>query len=308
MQIHRTLISALAAAATAAIAHLVFSAAAAYTMASYDKRIFDVRRFPDARDYPALIGGYLVSRGTSGKTVVAGSSFSFGYPFAADLAPAALMDHEPMNASIIGLGLQGVRSIVLCEMRARRLRASHLVVEVPLINEIAALKVYNKPSRGCTESSSGHPTLLRYAIGNPIGLHWAEILTDPYRRATQSAFVSVASVADDYFASAEQFASVKAELYARMADTYSIAKEVSDEAYLFVTPVYIPGVMQAGRDAENVRQQFDFAQSACIDIAGERCIQTQSMLDGAVYYSNLTHLGAAGARELARLTEMTMRR
>lgn len=300
MLIHRILLSVLIAVSTASVAHFAFSVAATYVMLTYDRRIFDVREFPDAGDYATLVGGYLQSRNIRDKTVVAGSSFSFGYPFAAEQSVPALLGPKTINASIIGLGLQGVRTIIVCEMMKRDLRASNLVIEVPLINEVAALKSHNQPSTGCAEIPPDNPTLLQFALKTPIGLQWVDFLTDRYRKA-KSGDISIAPVPDDYFATPEQFASVKNELRARMADTYALAGEVSDEAYLFVTPVYIPGVAEAGRDAENVRQQFDFAQSACIDIAGDRCIRTDTMLEDPSLYSNLTHLGSEGAADLANL-------
>ncbi|EDQ34852.1 hypothetical protein HPDFL43_01605 [Hoeflea phototrophica DFL-43] len=304
MLIARILFSTFIAAATAGVAHVAFSAAATYMMTSYDKRMFDVREFPDGGDYAALVGGYLQSRNIRDKTVVAGSSFSFGYPFAAELSTATLMGAGTVNASVIGFGLEGIGKIVLCEMRKRSLRASRLVVEVPLINEVAAIKAYTRPYADCPPVS---PTLLQFALEAPIGLQWVDLLTDRYRSAIPNEKISIAPVPDDYFATAEQFAAIKDELHARMADTYALAREVSDEAYLFVTPVYIPGVAEAGRDAENVRRQFDFAQSACIDIAGDRCIRTDTMLEEPAYYSNLTHLGSEGATYLAHLVNSRMR-
>ena len=302
MLIKRILFSVFVAAVTAGLTHFAFSVAATYMMTSYDTRIFDVREFPDGGDYGALVGGYLQSRGIRDKTVVAGSSFMFGYPYAAELSAPALLGTDTINASIIGLGLQGVRTIIVCEMRKRNLRASRMVIEAPLINEIAALKRRNQPSSGCDETSPDSPTLLEFALETPIGLQWVDFLTDRYREA-KSGTIAVGTVPDDYFATPEQFASAKDELRARMADTYTLAGEVSDEAYIFVTPVYIPGVAEAGRDAENVRHQFDFAQSACVEIAGDRCIRTDTMLEEPAYFSNLTHLGSDGAAYLARLVK-----
>ncbi|MCB1468001.1 MAG: hypothetical protein KDK08_12870 [Rhizobiaceae bacterium] len=286
--------------------HLLFSAAAAYTMASYEQRIFDVRQFPDHCDHSTLVGAYLESREATGKTVVAGSSFAFGYPFASELSFPAYMTEKPINASVIGIGLSGITSNTINEIKERGLRPSRLIVEIPLINEVGAL--IRPRTSGKTCSDLGKRSLLRYALASPVSLQWYSLLTDPYRGAVASGPISIAPVPDDYFATTDQFEQAKRDLRTNIEAAFASASAVADNAFLFVTPVYVPGVDQAGRDGESIRRQFDFAQSACVEVAGDRCIMTDHMLDNPAYFTNITHIGPDGAAYLADIIEASVDR
>lgn len=92
-----------------------------------------------------------------------------------------------------------------------------------------------------------------------------------------------------------------------MEDAYEMAESVANDAYLFVTPVYLSAIAEAGHDPDNIRAQLEFAQRACVEIAGPRCILTDAMWEERSYYSNITHLNGTGGAYLGRLVTGAIR-
>lgn len=291
------LYSALFAIGAAACAHVAVSAFAAYVIGTFNQRIFDVRTF-DSPVFPSLIGGYIESQQPLGGLAV-GSSFTYGYPYAEDLTFPAVAGVT--NVSVLSGDLAMSYHAALCEMKARGIRAKSLILEVPLVNDIYSLVHYNRRPMVCDETV--RKSLFAFALGKPIGLGWYDKFADTSTLRERGKDIQIIDVAPGYFASRSDFERVRQELRDRMQANYDLAKEVADEAFLFITPVYVPGIAEAGDDPQKVREQFQFAQAACSEIAGDRCLPTDDFLDRRDLYFNLTHLNADGAQvfgELAR--------
>lgn len=294
-------ISGLIATLAAGAMHLAFSAGAAFTMTSYKDRIFDVREFPHPSDFAPLVGGYVQALPAS--TVVAGSSFSFGYPLSADKTLASGLP-DTVNASVVGGGFDLITETILCEIKARGLRPKAIVLEVPLINEVYNIGKNGVRPIACAETA--HPSLLSFALGYPVGTQWFDLLTDPYSD-TRDRSIQIQPVFQGYFVTREQFEAGKTTLRERMRATYLLGSESADAVYMFVTPVYIPGITDAGDDPQKVLEQFKFAEQACMEIAGSRCISTADMLDQRDFYSNITHINGVGAAFLRDLIGAALR-
>lgn len=302
-------LKAAAALLAAALLHVAISFAAATVAASYSKRVFKTSEF-GGKNLAVLVGSYIEARLENDKSIIAGgSSFSFGYPFPAEFAwPAQLGEQlrEPVvNAGVIASGADGIRQAVMCQMSARGLKTKTLILEVPLVNELSSLKA----SRGGpTCSIQDRRSLVRFALENAIGLKWVDALRDEYAATADRPEIAIAPLPDNYFATPDHFERVKDVFAQNMAFDFAKAKEVAAYVYLFVTPVYIPGVAEGGGDAAEVERQFKFAEAACVEIAADRCIETGSMLFTRELYANLTHLNRAGHAEMARLVAATLAR
>lgn len=278
------------AALSAGLVQLGISAAAAYAMANYGERIFNVRLFPEATDFPPLVGGFLAANQSA--TVVVGSSFSFGYPFPATMTISSGLK-DTINASVVGAGLEVINTSILCEMAAREIRPKTIVLEVPLINELSRIATGSIGPLACPVDGN-HPSLLGFALRYPAGTQWFKLLNDPFSD-DRDRKLAINQARDGYFITKEQFEDAKAPLASRISETYGRARALADDVYMFITPIYVPGVASAGDDPEKVQEQYDFAAALCREIAGPNCIDTRSMLREPSYYSNITHLNGAGA-------------
>ncbi len=284
----------------AAAAHLAFSVGAAYVMANYGPRAVDISVFPRRiLDAPDLIGGYAQANVTPGMTIVAGSSFSFGYPFPATLSFPYALSPDVKNLSAVGAGLSLIVRAQLCEMKARKIHAKAIIVEVPLVNETYEITHYSHKPPNCSDEP--RRSLFGYAVRQFIGLKWFKLLDDPYSDTADSKKINIEKVKSDYFVSQQEFDDARPLLTQHMQIAFELTRELADEAYLFVTPVYIDGVAQAGDDPARVLEQYEFAQQECRAIAGDHCIDTSDMLHRIEFYMNLTHINGTGAAYLGKV-------
>lgn len=127
------ILSLLVATVAAGLTHVAVSVTAAYVMSGCGRRIFNVQAFQKQDHFSALVGGYLDANPAS--TVTVGSSFSFGYPFPAEMTLSSGLP-DTVNASVVGAGLDTINISILCEMKARSIRPRTIILEVPLINEV----------------------------------------------------------------------------------------------------------------------------------------------------------------------------
>lgn len=262
-------------------------------MMSYDERIFDVRAF-ESPLYASLIGGYLESRDGKIDRLAIGSSFTYGYPFAPEFAyPTAI---GAVNAGVLSGDLEMSFHASLCEMRARNIRAQKLILEIPIVNEAYTLVHYSRRPMQCDEGRRA--SLFEFALLRPWGLQWLGMVSDPHQVRLEGP-VDIKTVDPGYFVDLDEFEPFRKEFTDRLRANYTLAQQVSDEAFLFVSPIYIGGIEAAGDDPIKVRALFDIAQSACIDVAGDRCIRTDGYLDNPAFYANLTHMNITGLKQFA---------
>lgn len=303
----------------AALVHLVFSAGVALAaQRCYPERIFDVRRISDG-PHDQLIGAYLASaRSNPVDTVFVGSSFTFGYPWSDEVTFASLYGkvagQRVLNVSIVGANTEDLCEDVLRELNRVGMTPGSIVIEFPLINETKQLLL---PEEGQamaitprqTDSGIGAAphSLFSFVLRRPLGVDWIRLLWSPYARSQPERNVSITRVPDDYFASSDDFERIKEELAARMRTVLTMAAGVTENVYLFVTPVYPEGVERAGSDKANIERQLRFAQAECRQLAGEKCIDTMGLAAESGSYYNLTHLNKKGHADFAALLSRSMK-
>lgn len=274
----------------------------------FPARIYNAQNFPDSFRRWELVGAYLSAKVTPESSIAVGSSLTFGTPWMAEAAfpsKAGLL-----NVSVVGGSLESARTWTFCEMQERTIRAKRIVLEVPLVNELAWMGAPARPSVPFDAPCPtwAHPDLFNIALDRPIGAGWARALTDDSQMIESARPIAIVTVDDNYFLRSDRFEEVKQELAGRIAETARMASTVADEVYLFISPAYIPGIAEAGQDAEAVRRQFDFAQSVCEDVAGSRCIDSGPLLDDRAAYHNITHLSPDGHSKMAALVRQVFDR
>lgn len=289
----------------AAAAHLAVSVAFSVAASSQSARMLRVQNF-QTPEWMHVASGYLRAN-ASARIVAMGSSFTYGYGLFDDAAYPAVLARllgEPvLNASIVAASMRGEQFVLCAETIHRR----PVILEVPLVNETASFRGHPVPAGldPCPPWATG--TFLGLALGNIRGLAWVAALGDTDARADQGGSVRVGRLPDDYFASADEFHRVEPAIAQRMAQLYDAAAAHADQVYMLVTPVYLPGVSQAGQNAANVEAQFRAVEADCRRLAGPRCISTAGFVDRPDLFSNLTHLNAAGHAALAEAVAAALR-
>jgi hypothetical protein len=289
----------------AAAAYLVASAALAVAISATNReRIYDIREFnPEGFNPPLLAGAYLSRMVTPESVVFVGSSFTFGYPFAAAAsmpsAFAARTGLPTVNASVIGASIEGIERYFLCEMQRRNLRARAIVVEIPLINEAHFMKSVlpqNLTRRGeCMEGWT--PSLITMIATHP-SLVWLRRAGDDYSLNGDETH-PITPIPDDYLSTPDHFNRIKQSLSIRIGDVLAEAGNHADAVYAFTTPASLDRVEKGGHLAIELRRQLAFGEAECVARLGPRCVRTADLSDRPELFYNVAHMNRAGNTALA---------
>jgi hypothetical protein len=304
-----------AAAAVSVLLHGVVAVAASTAMrVMYPHRIYNVRAWSDEGNLRyRLVGSFLREHVPSDRPVVAfvGSSVTYGYPWAEPFVFSRLFadarpDATVVNASIVAADITGINEWVICAARRNNVRVRALVLELPVVNTTAHfIRLREQGLRGghlaACEAGETDPGYLRLAVAEPRGLGWLTFLsrTDASERIEGS--IRLMPVPDDYFASAEKFASIREDYALGIRRLLTNALQVADTVYAFPSPVFVDGLAEIGRDPVMLAEQLAATDAACAEVPGVRCLDTARLWADRSLYINLTHLNQAGHRATAEL-------
>jgi hypothetical protein len=303
------------AAVVAVLLHGVVAVAASTAMrVMYPHRIYNVRAWSDEGTLRyRLVGSFLREHVSPDSPVVAfvGSSVTYGYPWAEPLVFSRLFanarpDATVVNASIVAADITGINDWVICAARRNNVRLRAVVLEIPVVNTTAHfIRLREEGRRGghlaACEAGETDPGYLRLAVTEPRGLGWFTFLsrTDAAERIESP--IRLVPVPDDYFASAEKFASIREEYALGIKRLLNNALQVADTVYAFPSPVFIAGLAEIGRDPLMIAEQLAVTDAACAEVPGVRCLDTARLWADRSLYINLTHLNQAGHRATADL-------
>ena len=293
--------------------HGVVAVAASSAMrVMYPHRIYNVHAWSDegAQRY-RLVGSFLREHVPSDRPVLAfvGSSVTYGYPWAepfvfSSIFANARQDVSVINASIIAADITGINDWVLCAARRNNVRFQAIVVELPVVNTTAQFIRLREQGRRSDLAACApgeiDPSYFRLALMQPRGVGWLTFLsrTDAAERIES---VRMASVPDDYFASAAKFASIRKEYAQGIKRLLTNALQLADTVYAFPSPVFIGGLAEFGGNPQAMTEQMAVTDSVCADVPGVRCLDTARLWTDRPLYFNLTHLTQAGHRAVADL-------
>lgn len=301
--------------AASLLMHGVVAVAASTAMrVMYRHRIYNVRAWSDeATERNRLVGSFLRERVAQDRPVLAfvGSSVTYGYPWAEPFVFSRVFangrqDAAVINASIVAADVAGINDWVICAARRNNVRLHAIVLELPVVNTTAHF--IHRREQGhrddhlvACEPGVIDPGYFQLAVTEPRGLSWLTFLsrTDATERIERP--VQIAPVPDDYFASAEEFASIREEYARGIKRLLTNALQVADTVYAFPSPVFIGGLAEIGHDPQVVAAQLTATDAACADVPGVRCLDTARLWTDRSLYYNLTHLNQAGHRATAAL-------
>ena len=286
---------------------------------SYGHRIFDVRRFSNDAVVNFLLVGTFLKSTTMNRNrpviVFAGSSVTYGYHWHervtfANLFASRHSTATVVNASIIAGDVSAMNDWIVCAAHRNRITVDTLIVELPVVNSLSYLVNLHRagvppaPLSAC--EGADDPGYFGLAATTVRGTAWARFLWDGENSSTTERSISVGPVPKGYFASATDFAAVKAGFRDQIAKTLTNARAIATVVYAFPSPVFIAGLREVGEDAAAVEEQLRAALEACRTVAGVRCIDPSTLYTERTYFDNFTHLNAAGHRAMAGLLDGRM--
>lgn len=307
---HRALGIAAGLAAMAIATHVLFSAAIGMTLeAAYRERMVDVRRWPSSLP-PAgvaeMVSMYLGGRARQADaTIFYGSSFAYGYPWQDTVVMssryAALRpDEQVLNASVIGANLALLRSGVLCGARNAGIRTRTAIVELPVINSVAALAGDAATiAKADCDLRVGQPSYTGFALRHPLGTGWAPFIWDDKAYAKGDAGIVLDKVPAGYFTTAARFRPIESAYRTEIASVIRDARLVAERVFVFPSPVFLPGAMELGEDVEAIREQLSAAVDACRTASGVVCLDPEPFYSRRDAFYNMTHLNQRGHQAMA---------
>jgi hypothetical protein len=296
----------------AAVTHLAWSSAMALILSSsYPHRIMDVRRWPDpvsvkgVAEMVSMFLSHAITPATAPHTVFFGSSVAYGFPWQEDVVVstryAALRPAEHVvNASVIGNDVAFLEDAVLCGATNAGLQADVVIVELPVINSVINLmrRTDDSQPERCDETI-GRVGYWSFAARHPIGAGWLSFIWDDKAFPKADANITIGAVFFGYFGGARDFAKVEPDFRRQVVAALERAKTLGRRVYAFPSPVFVPGVREAGFDAASVQTQLTSALTACQTVSGVHCLDPQQFYTRRDAYFNLTHLNQRGHQALA---------
>lgn len=304
--------------ATVVGAHLVSSVAIAYALErSYTQRVPDLRRWT-GRDASPSAPRELLARFIHVHTrhanrpaiVFLGSSFTFGYPWQERVVLSRRYselraDRAVINASVTGGALSVVHDWGVCGAARQADPIDTVVIEIPVVNTAAHLLnridagLDFEPLATCDRDNFLIAGYWPFVAKHPLGLGWIRFLWDVEAYEKSEEPITIVKVPTGYFATRANFAKVKPEYDAEIAQALTNAKTVARNVYVFPSPVYLPALDEIGEDRLAVRDQLQATLDACHVVAGVVCLDPSEFYDRRDLYYNMTHLNQRGHQVIA---------
>lgn len=300
----------IAVASAALVAHIGWSAMVVGLLDNfYDHRIFNLRKAKNpGRDWEAMSAAFLhqvledTTKNKRPAVLFLGSSFTYGYPWQepiifSSMAAKRLPDWRVANLSLIGGDIAGILGFTTCALGGD-IKPDVLIAEIPLVNSIAQLTPNTPVSiRQCT-SSGEHTDYWGLVLTRPYGLGWLSLLWDEEAYNKPDSNIQIEKLPSSYFATEQRFIDIKPQFALLVKDYVERLSSAANKVIVYVSPVYIAGIKEAGGDGAAVEKQIEFAYSICKENAKVTCIDPSSIQLGREMFYNLTHLNQRGHRAL----------
>lgn len=280
----------------------------------YDHRLINIRKLKSfeetGTDFSTAFFHTAVTESANGKHAVVflGSSFTYGYPWQegvvfSRVAARSLPGMKFANLSIIGAGIRDLTEHARCA-RATERKAFLLIAEIPLVNSVGNL---TSPDRGfrtkCRPHSSMPWSLHRSVLSQPSGTGWIPVLWDEEAYAKPDSDISITKLPSTYFASANMFQAVRSQYVRDLHNYLQAISELGETVWVFVSPIYMPGIEESGGDHVPVAQQIALTFEVCKAYGKVICLDTSGFGTQRELFYNLTHLNQRGHRALGNWFE-----
>lgn len=231
-----------------------------------------------------------------------GSSVTYGFPYAADLGfthrvSQRFSGYRVANLAAVGVGMQAITDFVTCSLRDPH-RPDVLIAEIPLVNSISSIQSnLQPPNRQCRQLSTIDEGLWGLVWRRPIGTGWVALLWEEIVEPDHGKKIKINPLPAEFFASRERFSQIESQykfvLNQYLADLSSMGKKV----FVFVSPIYTPGIEVAGGDRASVERQIAISYEVCRSHREIICIDSRVFNEDIDLFANMTHFNVNGNKE-----------
>lgn len=290
-------------------AHAVWSSLVAFGFKHlYDHRLPDITRIASrANDWEPFLHSFWQAnaRRDPAKPAIAfvGSSMTYGYPWQEPVIFSRILSDRlsgwnAANLSYYSADIWGIREYLLCPVTTSSdWKPDVLIVEIPLVNSIRQIQPGAVPrKRECSGEASRSAGYFQFVLMRPIGTGWIPLMWDveAYHKADQE--IQIAPVGPDYFASAAAFGNIEKEYLRDLRAFLDKISGLGRNVFVFISPIYLPGIAEAGGDRAAVEHQIQVTWEVCKSHASITCLPVSRFgLERNLFY-NLTHFNQRGHR------------
>lgn len=297
-----------------AAAHLIFSITLSFITSSlYDNRMINVRHLDFNKDLQAsLIAPFIIDNTTNSeqqKLLLAGSSFSWGYPFPKAKTLSShlqnnLPDQKVINMSVIGDSPVGTLGN-LCLVEKLGIHVDTIIVEANIANFSSITTMLTSSPPRCTDYGNWAyiDRILPYSyffLSNPFGLAHFGIIHDEfdYQRKNDVKF-RFRKVNNGYFNTPDLAQESYEAKKSVLIPLFETSKRIANRVIFFFTPVNAHGVSLSQYKINDIQSQIDSLLTICKKVGDIECLETQYDLDETMFM-NLTHLNMKGHEYFAQ--------
>lgn len=304
----------LATAGIALVAHLIWSAMVVSLLGHfYSHRIINIRKIKTVENnWEEMSSAFFYEAMSDAKikkqpsVIFIGSSHTYGYPWQepvifSRIASERLSDWRVANLSYIAADIRGLLDHSLCSMGGD-LKPDVLVAEIPLVNTIGSLDTTKaRVKRRCSESARERIGYWKLVLSRPYGLGWLSLLWDEEAYQKPDADLQIVKLPNTYFATRDRFGAVKSQFADELREYVEAVSMMGHKVIVYVSPIYTPGIDEAGADRGAVEMQIEFAYNICRENDKVICIHPALLGMKREMFYNLTHLNQRGHRALGEM-------
>ena len=277
----------------------------------YDHRVMSVVKMLNVgrewEDFTASFSGEIIKRARKEKkplVMFVGSSVTYGFPWQERIIFTRLIsdemsDFKIANLSIIGVGMRAITDFATCAIGQKH-RPEIIFFEIPLVNSTASISPGATVSaRRCHDYSSRVPGYWELVVGRIFGIGWIPLLWDDENFEKAETNLNILPLPEGYFADSKKFSSIENVYSSELrAFLYNISG-MGDKVFVYVSPIYVPGISVAGADRRAVEYQIELSQKICLEFVNLTCLDSSIFSQRPELFYNLTHLNHRGHRALA---------
>jgi hypothetical protein len=277
----------------------------------YDHRVISVVKMLNVgrewEDFTASFSGEVIKQAKKGQKPLAmfvGSSVTYGFPWQeriifTRLISGELSEFKIANLSIIGVGMRAITDFATCALSQKH-RPDIIFFEIPLVNSTASISPGVPVSgRRCNDYSSHVPGYWPLVFRRFFGIGWISLLWDDENYEKKETDLKVVPLPEGYFANSERFSAIENTYSSELRAFLSNISSMGERVFVYVSPIYVPGISMAGADRSAVEYQIKLTQKICLEFVNLTCLDSSIFSQRPELFYNLTHLNHRGHRALA---------
>ncbi len=250
------------------------------------------------------------------KILIVGTSVSWGYPMSAEAALSGAMarqfsgsDLRIANLAIIGANSAQI-SASLCYANTSVIRPTIIFIEVPIINDLAALS--RKGARffedglllqSCALAKSVNSAdYFSYFVKRPWGISMPARLRRSYPSRETTSVMRKPQIPDTYKLKPDLVVKHKDLLENTLLRSINIARKSGAKIVLFPSPLYRQSFKDIGVDDQYIIAYLNLIEQFCASHPDVKCVSPNQELESDINnFYNITHLNRHGIEQLTKV-------